>query len=54
MAKQRRWWITSIIFALVAILVGFGVATATNSLLALSIEPKQVPATAHDPRRPSQ
>ncbi len=49
MAKPRRWWITSIIFALVSILVGFGVATATNGLLALSIEPKQVPATAKIP-----
>ncbi|MBK6763156.1 MAG: hypothetical protein IPG68_07685 [Micrococcales bacterium] len=47
--KRRRWWIGSLVYALVAILIGFGVATATNGLLALSIEPKQAQPTAPIP-----
>ncbi|MFN8184730.1 MAG: hypothetical protein U0R23_09940 [Candidatus Nanopelagicales bacterium] len=43
---RRRWWVPSLVYALVAILIGFGVATATNGLLALSIEPKQAQPTA--------
>ena len=46
---RRKWWIGSLVYALVAILIGFGVATATNGLLALSIEPKQAQPTAPIP-----
>ena len=46
MTARRRWWIPSLIYALVAVLIGFGVASATNGLLSLSIEPKQLPPEA--------
>jgi Glycosyl hydrolase family 67 C-terminus len=45
----RRWWIPSVLYALVALLIGFGVAQATNGLLSLSMTDKQVPAVAEVP-----
>ena len=38
---RRRWWIPSVIYALIALLVGLGVASATNGLFALSVDTKQ-------------
>ena len=46
MAARRKWWLASLVYALIAVIIGFGVASATNSLLALSLSDKEVAAKA--------
>lgn len=46
MAARRKWWLASLVYALIAVVIGFGVASATNSLLALSLSDKEVAAKA--------
>jgi hypothetical protein len=48
-AVKRKWWVASVVYLLVAVVIGFGIASATNSLLALSLSDKEVPATASLP-----
>ncbi|HRY08832.1 MAG: hypothetical protein H6526_02685 [Actinobacteria bacterium] len=43
---MKRWWIPSVVYGVVALLIGLGVASATNGLLALSIDDKELPTQA--------
>lgn len=42
---MRRWWIPTLIYVVVALLVGYAVAVGVNGMLALSMAPKELPAT---------
>ncbi|MEZ5185321.1 MAG: hypothetical protein R2720_06225 [Candidatus Nanopelagicales bacterium] len=44
--RRRKWWLASLVYLVVATLLGFAVASGTNALLALSLEDKDVPANA--------
>ena len=43
--RRRRWWIPTLVYVLVALLIGYGAATGVNGLLALSLSPKDLPPT---------
>ena len=43
---MKRWWVPTTVYLIVAVLLGYGVAQATNSLLGLSMSPKDLPASA--------
>lgn len=42
---MRRWWIPTLAYAIVALLVGYAAATGVNGMLALSMTPKELPKT---------
>ncbi len=43
---MKRWWLPSLVYLLVAVLLGFAGAQATNALLGLSMQPKDLPEPA--------
>ncbi len=58
MAARRKWWPASLVYLLVAVIIGLAMASATNGLLAVSLSDKQVaadavlPAATPAPQRP--
>ena len=47
--QRPRWWIPTLVYALVALLIGYAAATGVNGLLALSLSPKDLPPTTTVP-----
>lgn len=44
--RRPRWWIPTLVYLLVALLLGYGAALGVNGLLSLSLSAKDLPATA--------
>ncbi|HQR79425.1 MAG TPA: hypothetical protein PLT68_04320, partial [Actinomycetota bacterium] len=49
MTTRRRWWLASLIYAMVALLLGLGVATGVDGMLALSLSTKELPLRGRVP-----